>query len=324
MLPNLSRLKIELRPSDPDDIIRSTFIQLVLSFDVGRLKNWMNTNREFSRIANDESTWRLAFEEILARYPTDVSVIQELRAAMGMKKAWVVLAARIKQCGAFVCGPKVFMKPKDLEFSPAMMDRVTFIGYLHPVMHDFSEDDNGYHPCGRRDGCTNMLRWHTCNTANVVVAQDIPLAPATAPLPNSIDELRRRYEEANESDVCNDAFFKNGFVIQVSDGLKTIDVSLFQPMSMCREETYKMEPMLGEVSCGAGFYLWESSMTVSDEVTEMLQKLHPPDPNDPTDNLASVSSRWWFFIGVDPDEPRPNRLRLRLREFGWWREDNPK
>ena len=102
-------------------------------------------------------------------------------------------------------------------------------------------------------------------------------------------------------------------------------------MDMCREETYKWSKMLGTMSCEPLLYMWEGPISISDEVQAILDDIGEDvfyDASNGTDERhgadPTTNHTWWFYIGVLPDEPQPNRMRLRLREFGLWREDGLK
>ena len=136
---------------------------------------------------------------------------------------------------------------------------------------------------------------------------------------------------ARDTIGCNRDLFRYDFAIQVNHNSNTFTFNTFRSMNMCREDTYKWSKMLGTMSCEPLLYMWEGPISISDEVQAILDDIREDvfyDASDGTDERhvadPTTNHRWWFYIGVLPDEPQPNRMRLRLREFGLWREDGLK
>ena len=119
---------------------------------------------------------------------------------------------------------------------------------------------------------------------------------------------------------CNRDLFRYYFAIQVNHNSNTFTINTFPWMNMCRDETYKWSKMLGTMSCEPLLYMWEGPISISDEVQAILDDIGEDvlyDASDGTDERhrddPTANHRWWFYIWVLPDEPQPNRMRLRLR-----------
>lgn len=339
MLPNLTALQIHARPTDPDDVLRHELFQLALTLNASSVRNWVISNREFARIAKDPYVWRMVLQQLAQVYPNHSGEIERLLDTyMDARRVWTILATRFQRCGALYCGVALYMKPN---IQNGLRD-ATFVSYLKPVIHNLSSE-HGIHPCDERNGCTNTLLWHACIPRDIVYAENIPLAPSnegTSRWTNNqtfwtgVRRFKRRYVDHVYDQfgpnpppdvLCDTTFFRNDFVVQADDGTTKVTFNTFPWMSMCREATYKFEPMLGEMSCEPLLYMWEGEVNISAVAEDVLENLrgdifHDASEDDPISEVV-VRRRWWFYVGVLPDEPTPNRMRLRLREFGLWRED---
>lgn len=338
MLPNFTALRIGTRPSDPDDVLRAELVQLALELDIKSMRNWLNTHREFTRVADDPSIWKEVVEQLAVKYPYSSNEISEhVKSGMEYRSIWLIMARRFKECGDLTCDLKLFMKPNTMSIVDNDVSGATFVTYLKPVNHNLFEGVYSM-PCGDRDGCTNTLLWHACVPSNreIVYADNIPLVPESEV---SIQQLahdhnfemfierQRAATEGLTFDLkCNRDLFRYNFTIQATYRHQTFTFNTFPWMSMCREETTKWSTMLGSMSCEPLLYMWEGPVTISEEIQAILDDIGEDVFYDSSEDLPYVvhipmNHRWWFYIGVLPDEPQPNRMRLRLREFGLWRED---
>jgi hypothetical protein len=327
----------------PDDALSRVLENMAVSLDK-TLETLDPLHPEYSRIMEREGFWKEVFDRLAGEHPHASDVVDELRrSGMTDRDVWRTLASRFERCGALRCGPRVFMKSKERPVVGNDVSDATFVANLTPV-----EWTMPFSWVPDRDS-TNTVLWYACvpPTRDVVYAEDIPLVPESEVVSSEdaayqrVDTFVMREQEASKhGNPCNSDLFPNDFAIQ-ADHLAATVTFTFPWMDMCR-----MVSRRG---------IQQASIPSSGEEEELEHVAEPASPWSPWSQSASLiymwnlcpaknvpgaqealdsvgaggegrvtpRGRWWFYVGVLPDEPKENRMRLRVREFGLWREDEP-
>ena len=335
MLPSLAGLvsgETGVWTDLPDDTLSKVLVEVAVSLDVKRMRTLVPLHSDYSRIMNRTGFWSGVFDRLAVKYPHASDAVDELvKTGMTPRDVWLTLASRFERCGDLRCGPRVFMKSKERPVVGNEVSDATFVAYLTPVEWTLPFD---WVP---RPEWTNTVLWHASVplTRDVVYAEDIPLVPQSDVVPwggdaayRSAQTFKLREREASKhGNPCNRDLFPNDFAIQADHLSATVTFNAFPWMSMCRvipaslsqELEHVVEPASSWTHSASLIYMWEEcypknvpgAQAALDRVGASGQGWVPP------------RGRWFFYVGLLPDEPEENRMRLRVREFGLWREDEP-